>query len=1397
MQSLEELVTRAEQQALSASHEAARTTCRQALAAARLEGATPDWLGQCQDALSRLGFAAYRVGDLEVTDTAWTALLRHRETTLADDHPELQQARLNLANVRKDRGDLRTAHALEVKVVAIFTSTLPEDHPHLLLARENLGRTSHALGELGQAREHQEAVRAIRSRSLPEDHPLLLRISESLANTRFGLGDFRGALDLFERLLELRSQQVPRTHPDITRIRERVGTTKSRLHDSVGALPIQKEVLEILTRDLPEDHVGLQDVRLELALTMEALGDLRGAHELQERAVAVLARQLPDDHPKLLRARGNLANTKFAMGDVAGARQLQESVLEVCSRTLPDDHEMLQLARENLANTMSLLGDLRGALALQEKVMSVRSQAKPVDQPALQRTALNIGAIKRMLGDLQGARKLEEHALRVLSRALPEHHPDVLTAHQNLALTLKELGDLRGALELETKLVAISSRVLPPDHPELQAALGNLAATKGELGDVRGAHDILESVVSIAARTLPEDHPNLLDLRGNLAVFKKNLGDLRGAHDLQVAALAIRERSLPDDHPILQAARSTLASTRKGMGDLRGAIALQEKVLAVLQATLPDDHLSLQMARGNLGGSKRAIGDLYGAAALQEKALAVCASTLPEDHPYLQLIRIGLAGTREAQGDLAGASSLMEAAMAAMSKSLPDDHPDLLQAKQNLSVIRAELGDLSGALQLFESVAAAMAASHADDHPTLLTVRLSIAITKKALGDRQAALALEERILATLSGYLPPDHPDLARVRWNLTDTQLSLGDVLGAARTALEQLRCDLARLWTNSASTREFGQLAIAASRTLFYACSTLDAHPIGAEPSPAVREAKDRLSELSLELLDAVRSGQGDGVARLRGLAAAGGSSRELGLAIDRASRDLEAAIALPAAGGTSPDGRQIRRDDAIREAVLAKDAAERAMFEMLPANLRSAPTCRRIAACLAADEAAVTFLKYTRWTDDPEHPGRNEREDRIGAFVLAPSGQVTWHSLASAETVEEHIAAIRREAGRGAKLAPRSAVQSAEAPPGADPEPAGEPDALATNLKALHDQLLAPLLAALPKGTRRLVVSPADELLLVPLEDLQLTDGRAFGEAFDVRTVLSLRALTRPATPRPAEPRALVLGGIDYDGKPATTAPVVPDTATPIVEGLQSTSDPASSNRSSDGTARHFQPLAGSATETRRIDELFRATFASTTPTVLVGSSASEAAFTEQAPGKAFLHLATHGYFAPESAWRATDQPQSGPLARFDIGQRDRTAQLSPFSLTGLTFAGANLPPDALGRREGILTAQELVGIDLTACHLATLSACNTSLGVRRAGTGLASLRQAFHAAGARFVVATLWEVDDAEAQKLMADFYARMWKDGAEPRTALRTAKQAAQARGAAFRDWAGWTITGW
>jgi len=119
-------------------------------------------------------------------------------------------------------------------------------------------------------------------------------------------------------------------------------------------------------------------------------------------------------------------------------------------------------------------------------------------------------------------------------------------------------------------------------------------------------------------------------------------------------------------------------------------------------------------------------------------------------------------------------------------------------------------------------------------------------------------------------------------------------------------------------------------------------------------------------------------------------------------------------------------------------------------------------------------------------------------------------------------------------------------------------------------------------------------------------------------------------------------------------------------------------------------------------------------------------------------------------------------------------------------------------DPRGRRQdGFLRLHDIYNLTLAA-DLVVLSGCQTALGKELRGEGLLGLTRGFMYAGARAVVASLWQVDDESTAELMKRFYRGMLKEHRRPADALRAAQMemSQDKRWAAPFYWAGFVIQG-
>lgn len=160
--------------------------------------------------------------------------------------------------------------------------------------------------------------------------------------------------------------------------------------------------------------------------------------------------------------------------------------------------------------------------------------------------------------------------------------------------------------------------------------------------------------------------------------------------------------------------------------------------------------------------------------------------------------------------------------------------------------------------------------------------------------------------------------------------------------------------------------------------------------------------------------------------------------------------------------------------------------------------------------------------------------------------------------------------------------------------------------------------------------------------------------------------------------------------------------------------------------------------------------------------------------------AILHVATHGFFS-------TDKVKLSAEAKKDF-----------LFYSGLVLSGANKNLAEETQEfydDGILTAYEVMNLDLTQTHLVVLSACETGLGKIENNEGVYGLQRSFLQAGARNILISLWKVDDHITQELMVKFYQHLF-DGKTEREALKLAQLEQMKKTPNPLAWGGFIVVG-
>jgi tetratricopeptide (TPR) repeat protein len=910
-----------------------------------------------------------------------------------------------------------------------------------------------------------------------------------------------------------------------------------------------------------------------------------------------------------------------------------------------------------------------------------------------------------------------EERLKLVESAVGSDHPDTAASCNTLGELYRKNGDYTKAEPLDQRALKIREKALGLEHPDTAQSLNDLARLYDEKGDYVKAEPLYQRALKIREKTLGPEHPDTAKSLNDLAALFNDMGDNAKAEPLYQRALKIREKALGAENPDTAKTVNNLANLYHDIGDYAKAESLYQRALKIREKALDPENPDTATALNNLAVLFNDMGDYSQAEPLYQHALKIREKTLGPEHPLTAKSLNNLALLYSETGDYTRAEPLYQRSLKIREKALGPEHPNTGAALDNLALLYSEMGDDAKAEPLYQRSLKIREKTLGPDHPDTAVSLDDLGMLYDRRSDYVKAEPFLRRSLKIREKVIGPNHPETARALNHLAFLEIDLGEAKDAIPLLAQARQAEEKHLSNILSFTSEPQRLEFQKTTNPYSLASALGSASDLAEI--VVRQKGVVLDSLLEDRLVAEASGDPKQHAMIDQLRSA---KQRLTKLVMEIPDDLST---------QAGQQRDIEKEKLSAEVKQLESGLARQVAGLGRARRALSVTVGQVQSALPQQAELIELMRYSRYL------GKDKYEPRYGAIVIGAKGEPRWVPLGSAAEIEKNVALYQKSV--------RGKTDEAT---------------LSTVLKALEEQVWAPIEKALPEGTATVIVSPDAELSFVSFATLLTPEDRFVGEKYSIRYVASGRDLLREPKPNAGPKTTMrVFANPDFGGLAA--GPRFEQTNTVALRSVEM--------RDLEGIS--LPSLPGTEKESAKLEA--RAKESGWQPQTYLGTKATEAEL-RKVNSPRILHLATHGFFLPEID---LGTPKHGS----DTAEIPKGKLVNPMHRSGLALAGAQSTLQAWAKGEvppiendGVVTAEEVGGLKLDGTWLVVLSACDTGGGEARAGEGVMGLRRGFIQAGAQNLLMTLWPISDQTTVQIMLDFYDAALKGGNAPQALADT-----------------------
>ena len=893
----------------------------------------------------------------------------------------------------------------------------------------------------------------------------------------------------------------------------------------------------------------------------------------------------------------------------------------------------------------------------------------------------------------------------------------------------------RRARQREHALAAFRSALEEARDPLSQVRiLDDLGRLAFEMDDLDAATDAFERGVKIARELAPESLLAAASLN-SLGIAAKQRGDLERASEHHQEALELRRRLAPDS-PLVAASLGNLGVTALVRGDLKAAADGFEQALEAF-AKLAPGSLAVANCLSNLGVVAEERGDLDQADEYYRQSLEIEEKLAPDSLSMASTLN-NLGVVAKGRGDLDRAVDYHEQALR-IRQTLAPAGLAVADSLNNLGIVARESGDLETASRHHRQ-ALDIQRKLAPDGLGAAHSLGNLGIVAKRRGDLDAAAEYYDRSLEIVSKLAPGSLAVASNLK-NLAIVAEKRGDLEHAAGYG-EQALAIFERLAPDSRDAADtlhgLGTLARRQDRPgpaldfFMRALAAFESQVARLGASRGVEAAfradyRDYYAAAIELLLELERPGDAFDVLE---------RSRAQSFLAQLTERDLSISDEIPAKWDDARR-RLAKRYEATQQEIarLDPDADETEIAALVSRLRRLRDEYDDVVERIRRASPRLASLRYPRPLELAQAAAALNQgtvllsysvgEERTHLFVVTGAGGLSVETLdVGAEDLRHEVEFFRD------LIAKAPAGESADS----------DLKILLQSARRLYAALIEPAAARIAESDRILVVADGP-LHLLPFGALvRETDSpRGWEYLVEWKPVHSVLSATVYAELRKTRRRPG-----DRDEVPVLLA-AFGDPHYPRRLSRERSGEIADVHVRSAADRGGFDVFDWkSLPHTRREVVGIAGLYGSRSVRTYLGEEATEERLKSLGRGPRIVHVAAHGHY-------------------------DERFPLS-------SFVALSIPEEpGEDRDNGLLQAWEIFeGVRLDA-DLVVLSGCRTGVGQEVGGEGLIGLTRAFQYAGARSVIASLWNVADRATAELMVRFY-RHLRAGRPMDAALRAAQ---------------------